>query len=235
MKKLKPHQRTLLFAITLSVVLWFLPYVRLVLLPLFYLDTHLHELCHAIAGFATGAPVGRIIMVYAAGNGDTALPLDHPIIVGSAGYLGAILIGGLVVAFSKTELASRLILRSLSIVLLLSLTFLVKGDMIGIASGGFWVLAHWGLSTLKGGNVIAASQFVGIQQCVNALQAVWYIVQAGSSIQSDAKIVGDATSTTALMWALVWALISFIVGLFSLKIAWSGTKSTTSHSTIPRA
>ncbi len=224
MKKLQPHQRTLIYAIVVSIVIAFVPYVSVLLLPVFYLNTHLHELSHALAGYLTGSQVENI-HVYAAGNGETFLTTQHPLIVGSAGYIGAIILGGLMIVLSRTETGARSTLRVLSVVLLCSLVVLVRGDMIGELSGALWVIALWGLSLLRGTNVMLVSQFIGLQQCLNALYSVFYLLGRGRDVQSDATIVSNATGLPPMLWSMSWSLLSVLVGVVCLRAAWVGAQS----------
>lgn len=219
MSDLKPHQRGLVLAIFVTVAVVFLPYVRLLMLPLEYLDTHFHELGHAVMGKLAGDDVGNIY-VYWAGNGETQIGSSHPILVGSAGYLGAMLIGALTILWARSERGAVTVLRFLALLLLLSMVFFVRGDTVGIVTGIAWVIGLWGLSFLRSGSVLFAAQFVGIQQCLHALQAVFYVVRLGTTTHSDATIVESATGIPATLWALLWAGLSLTVGYTCLRTAW---------------
>ena len=55
--KIKPHQTTLIVAALATLVGFLLPVVQKILLPLQYLNTHLHEFSHAMVAILTGAEV----------------------------------------------------------------------------------------------------------------------------------------------------------------------------------
>src|SRR5690348_9171182 len=98
---LRPHQNTLVIAAVVSLLLWIMPVFGYILLPLQYLNTHLHEFSHALVAIATGGSVDTI-KVFSDGSGVTyASGVD--ILVNSAGYIGATIIGGLMIVFSRTE------------------------------------------------------------------------------------------------------------------------------------
>ena len=67
---LRPHQSAFAIAALVSVILWFLPFLRWATVPLQYLNTHIHEAAHAITTVATGGMVANI-EVHANGNGET--------------------------------------------------------------------------------------------------------------------------------------------------------------------
>ena len=189
------------------------------MLPLEYLDTHFHELGHATMGKLLGDDVGAIT-VHWEGNGETEIRSSHELFVGSAGYLGAIFIGALTIVLSRSGKGARLVLKALAIVLLLSMVFFVRGDGVGVATGIGWIFGLWGLSLLPQESALFAAQFIGLQQCLHALQAVFYVVTLGDRVHSDATIVANATGIPPTFWALAWATASIIVGGISLAYAW---------------
>ena len=74
LKPLKPHQRAIVIAAVLTLVSWFILPLQLVLLPLQFLNTHLHEMAHAITAVATGGEA-HFIAVYGDASGVPTLPL----------------------------------------------------------------------------------------------------------------------------------------------------------------
>ena len=105
---MKPQQIGILVAGAVTLLLWLVPGAHLILLPLQYLDTHLHEMSHALATVFTGGSV-ETIQVYGNGSGVTqSLGVHHWVIVASAGYVGASLIGAALIFFtSAADFCSR--------------------------------------------------------------------------------------------------------------------------------
>ncbi|MEO7453256.1 MAG: M50 family metallopeptidase, partial [Fimbriimonadales bacterium] len=70
-----------------SLALWLVPLFRPILTPLIYFNTHIHELCHALMGMATGGSVLRVV-VESNGNGHALIGGGNLILTASAGYVG---------------------------------------------------------------------------------------------------------------------------------------------------
>lgn len=221
-KALKPHQSAILAAAAASLAIWAIPPIHPLLLPVTYLDTHLHELSHALAGLATGGQPEKIV-VEADGNGFTPTLGGNVLILASAGYTGASLIGAATIYFSRSEKGARNMLRFLAAILALSMLLWVRGDVVGVVSGIGWIAGLAALSIwLKGKSLVFAAQFLGLQQCLNAIQAVYILLglSAFTEAHSDASILQDATHIPALFWAILWCAISVALITATLRRAW---------------
>lgn len=221
--KLKRSQSMLLGAGLLSVLLMVVPALSLLSMPLVYLNTHIHELCHALAAWATGGNVLKI-EVFSGGNGVTYTSGGMGVIISSAGYVGAAAVGAIMIALAKNEKGARLSLNILGGSLAISLLLLVRGDVVGLATGAFWcALAFVCAARLKQDALLFAAQFLGVQQClwsVVALFVLWKINQI-PGIQNDAVNAENLTHLPAPLWAFGWAAISFALMWVALKRAWS--------------
>lgn len=218
-------QNALLIASAISLAGFLIPYASYILLPVQYLNTHIHELGHALAAVMTG---GRVlnIHVFAAGNGVTMTGGGFELIISSAGYVGATIFGGLMVAFSNTEKGARTMLQLLGAVMLLSMALWVRGDVVGVLSGLFWVLGAFVASLkMRGLGLIVVAQFIGIQQCLSALQSLWVLLRITTypGIENDAMNLEKSTGIPAMVWALVWSAISLAVLWVSFRRGWSGS------------
>jgi len=221
--KLKTHQTAILVAALISVIAWGLPGVQMLLLPLSYLNTHLHELSHALAAIATGGAPMRIL-VFADGSGVTPVIGGNTVLLASAGYVGAALMGAAIIYFSRTEPGARTTLRLLAIILAVGMLLFVRGDVVGLISGYAWVaLLFAGQRYIKGPGVIYGAQFLGVQQCLNAFRSIYDLVQISARTErtSDAMILQGATHIPAIVWALGWTAFSAVVVFVTLRSAWS--------------
>lgn len=209
MAALRKDQQLLLWAAGASVLLWPMPLGRLALAPLIYLNTHLHELCHALAGLLTGGSVD-IIRVNANFSGEALVAGGSLPIVASAGYVGASLIGGVLILCGRKEELARAALWTLFGFLLFSMVFFVRGDLVGVLTGLAWLAGLFLLAgKLKGPGLIFTAQFIGIQQCLSSLVA--FVSLLGVSLgygHSDAKIMESATAIPAIVWASLWLALS---------------------------
>ena len=206
----KARRNTLFLAGTVVAALYLVPYGRLVLLPTIYLNTHLHELCHAIAALATGGRPGEIL-VRADGSGQCTTLGGASIVIASAGYLGASLLGAAVVLLARTESGARLALHGMAAALAGSMVLLVRGDAIGLLTGTFWIGLLWVLAKrLREDALLGVAQFLGLVQGLQSLTSLGDLLQISATAQanSDAQSMAALTGVPAMAWALLWALLS---------------------------
>lgn len=221
-----PHQQAILAAGLASLIVWAIPFLQKVMLPLQYLNTHLHEMSHALAGEASGGSVEHI-KVLASGDGVTPIAGGSNWLIGPAGYVGAAIIGAAVIWFSRTDRSAQVTLRVLALLLGLSMVLWVRGDFVGVISGIGWVASLLAASTfLKGGQLLFAAQFVGLQQCLNSIQSVYVLLNLSTftDTHSDALVMQKNTGIPAFAWALAWCAVSLILVLVSLRRAWAAPK-----------
>jgi len=220
---LRPHQAAFAIAAVVSVVFWFVPFLRWVTVPLQYLNTHIHEAAHALTAVATGGVVSEI-NVHPNGNGETYTSGGYNFLICSAGYLGASLVGALVIAFARTPKAARIALVVLAVFIGYSLLVWVRGDIFGIVSAFGCILALLGLALYANDkNRLFAVQFLGVQQCLNSIQSVFFLYKiSGFGVkQSDAGNMENLTHIPAIIWSALWCLVSLALMFFALKFSWS--------------
>lgn len=225
---LKAHQTAILTATVVSIVLWFVPFLRWVTVPLQYLNTHIHEACHALTAVATGGMVDHI-QVHANGNGETYTAGGSEFLISSAGYVGASIVGALILVLAKNGRAAKGVLIGLAVVMGYSLIVWVRQDVFGIASAIAWIAALVAMAIyLKDETRHWVAQFVGVQQCVNSVQSLFFLVKiSGFGVrQSDAGNMQAATHIPALVWSILWCLVSFAAMGFALSISWRGESKT---------
>lgn len=220
---LRKDQKILLAASAIAFILWIVPIGRVVTLPLVYLNTHIHEFCHALAAVGTGGRAEQII-VYASGSGITPVSGGWLTVIASAGYVGSAIVGAAMLFFSRTERGARATLGVLAAMLTISMVLYVRGDGVGVVSGIAWIAALAAAARyLKGDGAIFAAQFLGIQQCLNAAQSILILLQisAATEAQSDAALMERATHLPSLLWASIWAILSAVLLFLTLRRAWS--------------
>jgi hypothetical protein len=216
----------MLAAIGIMLVLWLIPGAQNVMLPLQYLDTHLHEMGHALAAVLTGGSVDYI-QVHSDGSGVTWARYSYPTIVSSAGYVGASLFGAALIASSKDEKSCRFALLGIAAILLIEDVFWLRGDLVGELSGfGYLVLFVILGLTLKGWGAIIVAQFIGLQQCLSSLQSVFAIVNPRilAFTDNDATIIQGITGIPAILWSLSWCAISLLLMGAAFAWCWKGPR-----------
>jgi hypothetical protein len=223
---LRRDQWALLLAGSATAALWLVPSLRGLALPIVYYNTHIHELCHALAALATGGQV-QDIQVFANGSGVAQIQGGWIPIVASSGYVGSSVVGGLFLAWSRTGHGARSTLKAAALFLGLSLVFFVRGDGVGLASAIGWVVVLALLAARTGGKAaMFAAQFLGLQLCLTSLQsfAPLFHVAAGVDGHSDAKILEQATGVPDVLWASSWLAVSLLAVYGGLRAAWSPRK-----------
>jgi len=227
----RPQVATLLAATALSVLLWFIPYAELLTYPFRIFVTFVHEGGHALASLLTGGSVLSLSVstdgsgrVYSMAGGPLAL-----MFVSSAGYLGAMSFGALLLVLIRRALAARAVLAaSGAFILLLTVVFGFLAPL--------WNLSMPGLFTLVAGvalplGLFAAARLLGARaatflvaflaiQCV--LNAVFDLktllfLSALTGEHSDAANMAAATGLPQLFWALFWMGVAFVILSLALR------------------
>src|SRR5215813_8344221 len=121
----RPQAMTLLVAAAISVLLWFIPFAEIVTYPFRIFVTFIHEGGHALAALLTGNSVQSLSVAMNA-SGETYTTQGgtfSQMLVSSAGYLGAMTFGALLLVLIRRAVAARIVLAG-SALLILALTTL---------------------------------------------------------------------------------------------------------------
>ena len=245
----RPQVRTLVAAAAITVLLWFIPYAEILTYPFRIFVTFIHEGGHALAAFFTGNEVHSLTVsmngsgeVYSTNGGRLST-----LFVSSAGYLGAMAFGALLLLLIRRAFAARMML-------------VASAGLIGIltvAYGFFSPLRHAALPSLftlvAGGalfvGLIAAARFLSARaasflasflavQCVlNALfdlKNVLFLSSPffGAGVQTDAANMAAATGVPAFFWALAWIGVAFVILSVVLR-AYSVSRETPTQPDLP--
>jgi hypothetical protein len=219
----------LAYASIATVVLWLIPGGHYLTLPLMYLNTIVHELCHAFAAVLTGGTAHQI-GVFVAGNGVTTTSGGIALVISSAGYLGASVFGAGLIRSGQTAKFAKNMLVTLGALLAFALLVWIRGDIVGLVASVFWIGALFIASrSLKGDTLIFAVQFLGLQQCLHSLQSVFVLmkINAVQGIENDALIASREFPLPPLVYATIWTLIS--VGLVGLALFRTSSGSSSSR------
>jgi Peptidase M50B-like len=232
----RPQAVTLLVAAGISIVLWFIPFAEFLTYPFRIFVTFIHEGGHAIAALLTGNSVQSLsVAMNASGetytsNGGTWSQM----LVASAGYLGAMTFGALLLVLIRRTVAARLVLLG-SAVVILALT-MIFGVFKPIVAGGWSSLGGIPF-TLFAGIALAVGLFVvarfagarvatfvvsllAVQCVLNALldlKTVFFMSSPfAPAVPSDAVNMAHATGVPALVWAIIWIVAAF--GILSIAL-----------------
>src|SRR5712691_9626763 len=122
----RPQAMTLMLAAALSIALWFIPFAEVLTYPFRIFVTFIHEGGHAIAALLTGNSVQSLSIATNA-SGETYTSEGGAIsqmFVASAGYIGSMAYGALLLVLIRKAVAARVVLiGSAALVLALTLIY----------------------------------------------------------------------------------------------------------------
>src|SRR5467141_3776148 len=121
----RPQATTLLLAAALSIAFWFIPFAEVLGYPFRIFVTFIHEGGHAIAALLTGNSVqGLSVAMNASGETYTTQGgVFSQMFVSSAGYIGSMAFGALLLILIRKAIAARIVLLG-SAVLIFALTMI---------------------------------------------------------------------------------------------------------------
>lgn len=233
----RPQAMTLLLAAVLSIALWFIPFAEILSYPFRIFVTFIHEGGHALAALATGNSV-QSLSIAMNGSGETYTTqggLFSQMIVSSAGYLGAMTYGALLLVLIRRSVAARLVLVGSSLVVI-SLTTIF--GVIKPVMAGTWGTLSGLPFTLVAGVLISAGlfavarfasarvatflvSFLAVQCVLNALldlKTVFFLSSPfATTVPTDAVNMANATGIPALFWSVLWIAASVLILAVAVK------------------
>jgi Peptidase M50B-like len=236
----RPQAMTLLIAATISVLLWFIPYAEVLTYPFRIFVTFIHEGGHAIAALLTGNSVASLsVSPNASGETySTSGGLISQVFISSAGYLGAMAFGGLLLVLIRRAVAARLVLLG-SAILVFTLTMI-----FGLIKPIFSITAWSGIPfTLLAGTVISVglfliarfasarvatffTSFLAVQCVLNALfdlKTVFFLSSPfGSAVHTDAMNMASATGIPGIFWTVIWIALALGFLWFVMRLYVAG-------------
>ena len=236
----RPQAMTLLIAALASVLLWFIPFAEFLTYPFRIFVTFIHEGGHAIAALLTGNSVAALNVnpntsgaTYTSEGG-----LISQVFVSSAGYLGSMAFGALLLVLIRRAIAARLVLLG-SAIYIFTLT-MIFGLFKPLFAMNFWSGIPF---TLFAGLSIAAAlvliakfgsaravtffvSFLAVQCVLNALfdlKTVFFLSSPlGPAIPNDATNMANATGIPGIFWTLTWIAIAFGMLWFVMRLYVAG-------------
>ena len=235
----RPQAMTLLIAALASVLLWFIPFAEFLTYPFRIFVTFIHEGGHAIAALLTGNSVAAL-NVNPNASGETYTTqggLISQVFVSSAGYLGSMAFGALLLVLIRRTIAARLVLLG-SAIFIFTLT-MIYGLFKPLFALNFWSGIPF---TLFAGISIAAAlvliakfasaraaaffvSFLAVQCVLNALfdlKTVFFMSADVFGPANDATNMAKATGIPAIFWTLTWIAIALGMLWFVMRLYVAG-------------
>ena len=232
----RPQATTLLLAAAVSIALWFIPFAEVLTYPFHLFVTFIHEGGHAVAALVTGNSV-QSLSVAMDGSGETYTTqggIFSRMLIASAGYLGSMAFGALLLVLIRKAVAARFVLAAAACsVFGLTLVFgLIKpvatgGSLAGIpftvVAGGTLSAALMTLARFAGRRVAAFFVSLLAVQCIlNALldlKTVFFLsAPFSASAQTDAQNMADATQVPAIFWTVLWIALALGILWFVTRL-----------------
>jgi len=206
----RPIGNWLWAAVAVSLVVSLTPWAPVLLYPFKLFTTWVHECGHALMTVLVGGRVTSItIEPDTSGLTQSFVPVGRVArgVVASSGYLGAALVGCLLMAATRVEKWAHIILLSLGAFMLVTLVFWMRNLF------GFGVVLVWGLAlvALASKGMGNAPRFLlsllAIQVALNSVYdiRVLFLIDRG---RSDAATMARLFLLPSWVWATVWMLMS---------------------------
>ena len=233
----RPQAMTLLIAATISVVLWFIPFAEFLTYPFRIFVTFIHEGGHALAALLTGNSVASLsIATNASGETYTTQGgLISQIFISSAGYLGSMAFGALLLILIRKAVAARIVLLACGLYVF-ALTMIY-----GLIKPLFWLTGLSGIPfTLLAGIFISVGlvliarfasarvatffvSFLAVQCVLNALfdlKTLLFMSSpfAGMAVHTDALNMARATGIPAIFWTVAWIALALGILWFAMRL-----------------
>jgi len=189
------------------------PWNHILLYPFTLFTTWIHECGHALTIVAVGGRVRAItIMPDTSGLTQSLIPPGRVAraLVASAGYLGATVMGCVLMAATRLERWSRPILWCVGVFMILTLVFWIRNafgaGVVMAWAAALLVLAHRGSRTVS----TFVLSLLAIQVALASIYdiRVLFLLKGG---HSDAQTMASLLFLPAWVWAALWMLASALM------------------------
>ncbi len=196
-------------------LLWDTPFVY----PLKIFVVLLHEISHGVVAVATGGSIQRIV-INANQGGVCYCPGGSPLLTLSAGYLGSLAWGWVILTAARArgslpQIAAALIGAAVIAVALLYIRN-VFGLLFGIAFGVGLIAAA---RTLPAQGNVALLTALGLTSCLYAILDIKSDILDRPEVQSDARLLADLTGVPTVVWGVLWIVLALLVSAWLFRRA----------------
>ena len=214
----------------ITIIIWQIPFAGWILYPFTILGTWFHEMGHGVMAMLLGAefirldifPNGSGLAVHSGNIWFGGLGMA---MVAAAGPVGPTLAGAVFLMSSRNDSAVRIILYSLSIIMLLSVLLYIRtwfgaGFIILFAVIIFFITTKSKEITRR-----LLLQFLGVQAFASMYLSLGYLfsgggVVDGSSYMSDTGIIAENLFLPHWFWAGAIIVFSILIMIKSFRFAY---------------
>jgi hypothetical protein len=216
----------ILFFIT-AVIFW----DTLLIYPIKLLVVVFHELSHGLMSVAVGGKIIKIQIDYRLGGYcESSIPASHlaSIAVSSAGYLGSLIWGGIILVLALRTDKDRWITGIIGLIVLgISYYVFITGEMFGILFClGFGITLLLAAAFLPNVFHDYFLKFIGITNCLYVIIDITEDLISRSNVGSDADAIAELTGLPSIGIGVVWLLVALLFLYFILKLGLKMPKNT---------
>lgn len=190
----------------------------LALYPIKLFVVLLHELSHGAAALLTGGEILSIEISELIG-GSCQYRGGSPLVVASAGYLGSLLWGGLILIIASRTRYSRELGTVIASVMIIATLLWIRNTFGVLFTVGSAVVLFVLCRFLPTWMVRTLLQFLGTASCLYVIVDIYEDVIRVYQEGSDAEALAALTGIPALFWGVIWALIAFVMIFYSFYLA----------------
>jgi hypothetical protein len=196
--------------------LW-LFWTSLVVFPLKVFVVLLHEISHGFAAIVTGGTVERIVL-HANEGGATYTLGGNAFLILSAGYLGSLLWGLLLIelAGARPKLA-RSALAALAVAVLIVAALFVRNAFGFIFTALFGAALFLAARRLSTRGVAVVLLVLGLTSAMYALLDIRSDILIRPEVESDARMLASMTGVPTVVWGVLWTGVAVSVCWFALR------------------
>ena len=244
----RPQAKALLAAAALSLALWFIPYAWVLSYPFQLFVTFIHEGGHALAAVLTGNSVQSLsVALDTSGLTETITPVEGSffsrMLISSAGYIGAISFGALLLWLVRMRVKARVILVGSAVIIAgLTAVFGLLFPLTNFSFSPFTVVsgAAITLGLLAGAKYLGTAarnflvSFLAVQCVLNAVFDLRNVLFASAftDAHTDAANMAAVTGVPSVFWVLFWIVVAFVIATLALR-AYVTSKEAPSQPDLP--
>ena len=186
--------------------------------PLQIFVVFMHEVSHGLAAFLTGGNI-KEIEINPQQGGHALTTGGNRFLILSAGYLGSLIWGGIILLLAARTHFDKAISALLGIGMV--------GITIGFGSDTFTYLfgVGFGVVLIAFGLFLpeAANDWIlrviGLTSCLYAILDIKSDVLDRSHLRSDARMLAELTDLPTLFWGIVWIIIAIVLTIWFLYLS----------------
>lgn len=195
-------------------LLWWSP----IIYPLKLFVVLMHEASHAAMAVATGGQIHRIVVTPDQG-GVCYCPGGNAFLTLSAGYLGSLLWGALILVLARAQRPLPRDSTTLVGVSVLILTALYVRNGFGIVFGALFGATLIALRSAGRTVHVLVLTAIGLTSCLYALLDIKSDVLDRPHLESDAHMLAQLTGVPTVFWGLLWIGLGVAVGAWLFRRA----------------